>query len=431
MHSNLKIAKNLDNIDDIKEKQETKYTFVNNLENGIDIMIHYYGFDEKNTKYFKICNEELIGKEYFILNDVGYQIIYYDTIQENTNLFPKENLPIYLLKCHQIIFLIKNIGNINYDNFELFIQNMYSNHKFDNLNLDDSSNFIELDWKINKNDEDNLLRIEKNLGMFGVAYYDGKYNSVYSYLKEYSEKNSIIYDLQFNINKDFYDNVIYEQKNIGIFSFYDFSEIKIKKFINLDADNKYKNQALVNFLSCYTIDRFFDIMDNFDVVSDDIFIKLQNQSDNTHKHIFIGDAVENLSFYCDCKITKIQLYIYNNEDKNIVNIYDMPFEKTQFGYKIYKEDVYFSFVSQKCQIVVYSDNNSPIFIKYNICCFERKFRLTIAYERYHKKMIIISKYDEKDYLSYKEKYMENLIQDEKIHELNNNISINDDTNIIL
>jgi hypothetical protein len=435
MYSNLKIAKNLDNLDNAKEKQETKYIFVNNLENGFDILIYYYGFDNKNTKYFKICNEKLIGKEYFILN-FGNQILYYDNIQENTNLFPRENLPIYLLKCHRIIFLIKNVDCMDNDKFELLIKNKYSNDSFENLNLDGTNDFIDLDWKTDKNDEKNLLRIHKEYGMIGTSYYNKKYSILYSYLKEYSEQNSIKYELSLDRIQDFYTNIIYNPLSFDFIIISNISntyDVKIKKFINVNKDNKYKNQSLVNYLNCYSIDRFFDdnLLDKFDIIIDDIYIKMQHAHNNIYEHIFIGDAIENLFFYCNSKITKIQLNIYDREDKNIVNIYDLPFEKTNFGYKIYKEDTFLCFVGYDCQIIVYSNNNSPIFIKYNTCCFGRELRKNIAGEQVSQKIIILSKYGKLDYLSYKEKYIENLIRDENIYEFDNKIIINNNMNIIL
>jgi hypothetical protein len=436
MYSDAKNAKNKEIIDINIQEKETKYSIVNNSSNNKDILIWYDGFVNKNTKYLIIDNHELVGKEYIII--AGNAIIYYDTIQENKNLFPKENLPIYLLKSHRINILIKNIENI-YDknDFKLLIKNMYTNDDVDIIaEPDNNKDFMSIEWKINKNEKQNfnLLRIHKEWGMAGVRYSDNNDNvNIYKYVKNYIEQNSSVYELSLNIIRDKFTKIIEDQNGWNIEVFFRTNNLKIKKISNINNDNTYKYFPLIDFLDCYHYDRLIGELvyanicnNNIDILSENIIVKMQNVPNNIFEQILIGDAVENISFYCSDKIFKIEMNLYDKCDQNKMSSYELPFEKTDFGYKIYQTETYFCFPGHNCKIIIYSDNNSPIYIKYDLCVFNSELRRNVAMSSSLNNIIILSNKDKEDYYFYKKNFINNLDINEKsceILEINKNLEI--------
>ena len=338
MYSNAKLAKYMEN--DVY-KHDIMYSVVNNADGGNDLFITYKSQYICDTEYFTLENEELYGKKYDII--IGGSCVYYDVVQKDKNIFPVNNIPFGQISYHPIWIVVKNIGMCYID---LCIKNKLMVNKIKNRCVCENGLMSSFDWPIiaPKNDFFVKNHLDCNSLMICYGMAGLKYN-------EFSDKN-------------YYDDNVIASGEKTIVSYGD--EQLTMLTINKPNDD------------IYIINKLLSLCDSnkYDICMHSTNVNMCNVAENVFEHILVGDAFTNMEFICNSKIIQI---VHQKNSTSYVEQH-LPFKKTNDGYVLSIDGEYnIPCVESNKKIIIHTDNNDPVIIKYHTCVYlNKQLRKTAA-----------------------------------------------------
>jgi hypothetical protein len=325
------------------------YSYVVTKYPSKDLIINYIGLPYKYTKYAKIKNKELEGKEYEIV--IGECMTHKGIINNNDNIFPTENIPLCYITEHEIFIIIRNfqdvlVSNKNYI-FSLTMDCQFSDDQPKVLN---EGEVFEIGWN------DNTLKIV--YGMAGLTLIDHNlYNN-----NEYEKKlvcNEYDMVVLANSNNKYETHLISSTDDINDLELINKNENKQDVVYSI-------NHLLLNFLK--SENKQVDIVYNNRTIITE-YTYSDGDSLFIHEHKLMGDGFSDIKINYDHYIYKIKC-IHEKSD------IDLLFKKKENAYVISFPDNFYAVKPFFSKIRIYSNNMEPVVMNYNIYVYrEHGFRV--------------------------------------------------------
>jgi hypothetical protein len=365
MYSN---SKNLPNCDNVK------YNIIyDNEYNSLLIQFSNNDNNNKSIKNFVTLNKELEGKEYELIS--ADMPLYKSSITLNKNIFPVNIFPLYELTFHKLIVLVRNVNNDFELNFQIEMTSDEPIYAGEEIYNEIHSIVKLLEWPLCE-----CVTCKKD------SYKYHNYNKK-QYLKFCMgmcglnlDNNCYEYDVIFNIEKNISNYNNFENENIdNLFKINTFYKYNVKFIKIKDKLNNLSDFGALGFLVNELVKFGLE-----ETNSENEFFVMTNRKSkciNTENNIFnfmcIPDAINDVEFLCkENKILKIELIQYNTLNKTNT-LSEIDFIRCGNIYKI-NSDIFMVNINNKSCIKIYSENNNPINIKYNIVAFSNKIRRTLA-----------------------------------------------------